>query len=92
MASFCDGIGYAIRMAKMNYDKAARTQLFHQSVREAWSGHVPGPRIPPSPQQIAYLQALLLKADRRQYTDDELAIFTKASISRLINELKYSTK
>ncbi len=52
-------------MARMDYGKAARAQVWRQSQHDVWSGHVPQATKRASDKQLIYVQALLAKADRR---------------------------
>jgi hypothetical protein len=75
-------------MAKMDYGKARRCELWRESARTAWSGGVPSIFQRASARQIDYVQLLLKKLGRRPLAPAELAKLTVASASRLIETLK----
>lgn len=73
-------------MAKMDHGKANRVETWRQSQRQAYCA-LPPVVNPATAKQLAYIESLLVSAGRRPYTQQEAAMLTIASASRLIKQL-----
>ena len=74
-------------VAKLNWEKADRTQKWRESQHDCWSGVLPPVEIRATEKQIKYIQSLLVKNGRRDLTDKELGQLTISGASRLIEQL-----
>lgn len=80
-------------MAKMDYDKAARAEHFRQQmiyVAAPRGAYRSTPRA--SEKQKIFVQSLLRRLGRREYTESELNSLTMAQVDRLISTLLPLTK